>query len=220
MRKAALALLLLSSLVAAGCGAGSLNAVGAERYLKTEGGLPEAHCLPGSNGWTYVCSVRRGTRAFRVGVLADGKRVKDTSELLPVRGPVPPVPGSAEAKAQGFLDRASAICSRRATIVATIPPPQNVYAAYKLMGAYVVAEREEARSLRLLETPDDRAEAVRRLISAADRAVAASQRYRGALLDQNRREVARALAAQKAAAADEEQAAQELGIRCAAVSPS
>jgi hypothetical protein len=214
------ALLVLVLVVAAGCGGGSLNAVGAERYLRTEGGLPEAHCLPGSNGWTYVCRVRKGTRVFRVAVLADGKRVKETSELLVVRGPVPPVPGSEAAKAQGFLDRASAICSRRATLVATIPPPQNVYAAYRLMGAYVLAEREEAESLRRLATPDDRAEAVRRLISAADRAVAAAERYRAALLERDRTGVARALRAQKEAAADEEQAARELGLRCAAVTPS
>jgi hypothetical protein len=213
------AVLVAFSVVAAGCGAGSLSAVGAERYLRTEGGVPEAHCRPGSDGWTYVCTVRRRTRTFRVGVLVNGKRVAEITELLRMRGPLPPVPGSEAAKRQGFLARAGAICSRRATIVAAIPPPRNVYAAYRLMGAYMTAEREEAATLRRLDTPKDRAEAVRRLISAADRAIAAAERYRAALLRRERRAVARALAARKQAAADEAQAARELGIRCAAVRP-
>jgi hypothetical protein len=217
VRKAAL--LVAFAIVCAGCGASSLSAVGAERYLKTEGGVPQAHCRSGRDGWTYVCTIRRDTRVFRVGVLVNGKRVQEVTELLPPRGALPPVPGSAEAKAQSFLDRAGAICSRRATIVAAIPRPQNPYAAYRLMGAYVVAEREEAAALRRLEAPDDRVEAVRRLISAADRAVAAAERYRAALLHRDRAGVVRALAAQKQAAADEAQAARELGIRCAAVRP-
>jgi hypothetical protein len=105
------------------------------------------------------------------------------------------------------------------TIAAAIPHPRNVYAAYRLMGAYVQAEREEAESLRRLDPPDDRAEAVRHLISAADRAVAAAEAYRAALLRRDRRGVARALAARTAAAADEAQAARELGLRCVAVAP-
>jgi hypothetical protein len=217
MRNAAV--LVAFAILCAGCGSRSLNAVGAERYLKTEGGVPEAHCREGSDGWTYVCRVRRSGRVFRVAVLVDGKRIKDTTELLRARGPLPPVPGSEAARAQSFLDRASAICSRRATIVAAIPPPQNPYAAYRLMGAYVVAEREEAAALRRLETPDDRVEPVRRLISAADRAVAAAERYRSALLRRDQAVVASALAAQKEAADDGQRAADELGIRCVAVAP-
>jgi hypothetical protein len=153
-------------------------------------------------------------------VLVDGKRVKDTSELLPVRGPLPAVPGSPEATVEAFIDRASDICSRRATLVATIPHPQNVYAAYRLMGAYVTAEREEAQSLRRLDAPGDRVEAVRRLISAADRAVAAAEAYRAALLRRDQRGVSRALAAQRSAGAAEARAAAQLGLRCAAVTPS
>jgi hypothetical protein len=211
--------LLFVGLVCAGCAAGSLSAVGVERFLKSEGGVPEAHCVRGRDGWTYVCRIRRGTRVFRVAVLVDGKRVKDLTELLPARGPLPPVPGSEAAKRQGFFDRASEICSRRATIVAAIPPPQNPYAAYRLMGAYAVAEREEAAALRRLETPDDRLEQMRRLISAADRAVAAAEAYRAAVVRRDVRGVTRALAAQKDAAAAEERSARALGISCAPVNP-
>jgi hypothetical protein len=87
------------------------------------------------------------------------------------------------------------------------------------MGAYVQAEREEIEALRRLDPPSDRAEGVRHLISASDRAVAAAEAYRAALLRRDRRGVARALAARAAAAADEAQAAGELGISCAAVTP-
>jgi hypothetical protein len=87
------------------------------------------------------------------------------------------------------------------------------------MGAYVRAEREEAAALRRLDAPSGRAEAVRHLISAADRAVAAAEAYRTALLRRDRRGVARALAARAAAAADEAQAARELRLRCVAVTP-
>jgi hypothetical protein len=217
MRKAVVLLLLP---LAAGCGSGSMGAVATEKYLKAEARVPEAHCLPGSDGWTYVCRIRRGTRVYRVAVLVDGKRVKDTSVLLPVQGALPAVPGSKEAKVEGFVDRASAICSRRATLVAAIPNPQNVYAAYRLMGAYVKAEREEAASLRRLEAPGDQVEGLRRLISAADRAVAAAEAYRAALLRRDENRVARALAAREGAAAAEERAAAELGLRCVAVTPS
>src|ERR687886_1429975 len=172
MRKAAL--LLLMSLALAGCGAGGLTAAATERYLKSAGGFGEAHCLPGTDGWKYLCTVRRARRVYEVAVKADGKRVKETTGLLPVGSALP---GSARAARETFLARASAICSRRVTIAAAIPHPRNVYAAYRLMGAYVQAEREEAASLRRLDAPEERAEAVRHLISAADRAVAAAEAY-------------------------------------------
>jgi hypothetical protein len=214
MRKAAV--LLLAALVAAGCGAGGLSAGATEQYLKKAGPFAEAHCLPGTDGWKYLCTVRRAKRVYEVGVKADGKRVKETTGLLPVGSALP---GSPEAAAEAFRARASAICSRRMTIVAAIPHPRNVYAAYRLMGAYVQAEREEAASLRRLDAPEERAEGVRHLISASDRAVAAAEAYRAALLRRDRRGVARALAARAEAAADEDQAAHELGIRCVGVSP-
>ena len=214
MRKAAV--LLVVTLVAAGCGAGGLSAGATELYLKSAGGFAEAHCLPGTDGWKYLCTVRRARRVYEVGVKVHGKRVQETTGLLPVGSALP---GSARAVAETFLARASALCSRRMTIVAGIPHPRNVYAAYRLMGAYVQAEREEAESLRRLDPPSDRAEGVRHLISASDRAVAAAEGYRAALLRRDRRGVARALAARAAAAADEAQAARELGLRCVAVSP-
>ena len=214
MRKAAL--LVLVSVIAAGCGAGGLTAAATERYLKSAGGFAEAHCLPGTDGWKYLCTVRRARRVYEVGVRADGKRVKETTGLLPVGSALP---GSPRAAAETFLARASAICSRRMTIVAAIPHPRNVYAAYRLMGAYVQAEHEEIQALRRLDPPPDRAEGVRHLISASDRAVAAAEAYRAALLRRDRRGVARALTTRAAAAADEAQAARELGLRCAAVTP-
>ena len=214
MRK--FALLLLAGVVAAGCGEDGLSAGATEQYLKSAGGFAEAHCLPGTDGWKYLCTVRRAKRVYEVGVKVDGKRVKETTGLLPVGSALP---GSARAAAETFLARASAICSRRMTIVAAIPHPRNVYAAYRLMGAYVQAEREEADVLRRLDAPNERAEGVRHLISAADRAVAAAEAYRAALLRRDRRGVARALAARAEAAADETQAARELGLRCVAVAP-
>ena len=214
MRK--VALLLLVAVVAAGCGTDGLSAGATEQYLKRAGGFAEAHCLPGTDGWKYLCTVRRAKRVYEVGVKVDGKRVKETTGLLPVGSALP---GSARAAAETFLARASAICSRRMTIVAAIPHPRNVYAAYRLMGAYVQAEREEADALRRLDAPNERAEGVRHLISAADRAVAAAEAYRAALLRRDRRGVARALAARAEAAADETQAARELGLRCVAVAP-
>jgi hypothetical protein len=214
MRK--FALLLLAGVVAAGCGEDGLSAGAMEQYLKSAGGFAEAHCLPGTDGWKYLCTVRRAKRVYEVGVKVDGKRVKETTGLLPVGSALP---GSARAAAETFLARASAICSRRMTIVAAIPHPRNVYAAYRLMGAYVQAEREEADALRRLDAPNERAEGVRHLISAADRAVAAAEAYRAALLRRDRRGVARALAARAEAAADETQAARELGLRCVAVAP-
>jgi hypothetical protein len=214
MRKAAV--LVLTALVVAGCGAGGLSAGATEQYLKKAGPFAEAHCLPGTDGWKYLCTVRRAKRVYEVGVKADGKHVQETTGLLPVGSALP---GSARAAVEAFLARASAICSRRMTIVAAIPHPRNVYAAYRLMGAYVQAEREETESLRQLRAPAERAEAVRHLISAADRAVAAAEAYRAALLRRDRRAVAQALAARAAAAADEVQAARELGLRCVAVSP-
>jgi hypothetical protein len=212
MRK--VAALVLVALAAAGCGAGGLSAGATEQYLKRAGGFGEAHCLPGSYGWKYLCTVHRARRVYEVGVKTDGKRVKETTELLPVGSALP---GSPRAAADEFLADASAICSRRMTIVAAIPPPRNLYAAYRLMGAYVQAEREEAASLRRLDPPSDRAEGLRHLISASDRAVATAEAYRAALLRRNHRGVARALAARAAAAADEAQAAEELGLRCVAV---
>jgi hypothetical protein len=214
MRK--VAALLLAALVAAGCGAGGLTAGATEQYLKKAGPFAEANCLPGTDGWRYLCTVRRAKRVYEVGVKADGKRVKETTELLPVGSALP---GSPEAAAETFLAQASAICSRRMTLVAGIPHPRNVYAAYRLMGAYVQAEREEADSLRRLDPPTDKAEGVRHLISAADRAAAAAEAYRAALLRHDRRGVASALAARAAAAADEAQAASELGLRCVTVAP-
>lgn len=218
MRKAVL--LAFVTLLVAGCGGGSMSAVATERYLKAEARVPEAHCLPGSGGWSYLCTIRRGTSVYRVGVRVAGKHVKETTGLLRADGALPPVPGSPEAAAQSFLDRASAICSRRMTIVAAIPHPQNVYAAYRLMGAYVTAEREQAESLRRLDPPKDKADGVRHLISASNRAVTAAETYRVALLHQDRRRVARALAARSAAAAAEQRAVQELGLSCAAATPS
>jgi hypothetical protein len=214
MRKAAA--LLLVALAAAGCGASGLSAGATEQYLKRAGGFAEAHCLAGTDGWKYLCTVRRARRVYEVGVKTDGKRVRETTGLLPVGGALP---GSARATREAFLARASAICSRRMTLVAAIPHPRNVYAAYRLMGAYLQAEREEIQALRRLDPPSDRAEALRHLISASDRAVAAAEAYRAALLRRDRRGVARALAARTAAAADEAQAADELGPRCIAVSP-
>jgi hypothetical protein len=214
MRKPAA--LLLVALAAAGCGAGGLSTGATEQYLKRAGGFAEAHCLPGTDGWKYLCTVRRARHVYEVGVKTDGKRVHETTGLLPVGGALP---GSARAASEAFLARASAICSRRMTLVAAIPHPRNVYAAYRLMGAYVQAEREEIQALRRLDLPSDRAEGVRHLISAADRAVAAAEAYRAALLRRNRRAVARALADQVAAAGDEVQAARELGLRCMVVSP-
>src|SRR5919198_801487 len=202
MRKAAL--LLLVGLAAAGCGAGGLSAAATEGYLKRAG------------GWKYLCTVRRAKRVYEVGVKVDGKRVRETTGLLPVGSALP---GSARAAAETFLARASAICSRRMTIVAAIPHPRNVYAAYRLRGAYVRAEREEIQALRALDPPSDRAEGVRHLISASDRAIVAAEAYRAALLRRDRRGVSRALAARAAAAADEAQAAEELGLRCVAVTP-
>jgi hypothetical protein len=211
---------LLLVLVGAGCGGGgSLSAAGAEHYLRTTAGVSKAHCSPGRAGWTYLCTIRRAKHAYRVGVVAGGKRVKETTALLPLRGPLPPVPGSPEARVAEFLADASAICSRRTTLVAAIPNPRNVYAAYRLMGAYMSAEREEAESLRRLDPPGDSAEAMRRLISAADRAAAAAEAYRSALLHRDRVGVARALAARRAAAADEARSAVALDLRCFAVTP-
>jgi hypothetical protein len=149
-------------------------------------------------------------------VKTDGKRVKETTGLLAVGSALP---GSARAARERFLARASAICSRRMTIVAAIPHPRNVYAAYRLMGAYAQAEREEIQALRRLDPPSDRAEGVRRLISASDRAVAAAEAYGVALLRRDRRGVARGLAARAAAAGDEAKAARELDLRCVAVTP-
>lgn len=214
MRKAAA--LVLVALAAAGCSAGGLSPQATEQYLRKAGPFAEAHCLPGSAGWQYLCTVRRGRRVYEVGVKADGKKVKDTTELLPVGSPLP---GSPQATGDEFLADASAICSRRMTIVAGIPPPRNLYAAYRLMGAYLQAEREQAASLRRLDPPSDRADGLRLLISASDRAVAAAEAYRSALLRRDHRGVARALAARAAAAADETQAANELGLSCVAVTP-
>jgi hypothetical protein len=214
MRKAAA--LLLVALAVAGCGASGLSAGATEQYLKRAGGFGEAHCLPGTDGWKYLCTVRRARRVYEVAVKADGKRVKETTGLLPVGSALP---GSPQAAVDEFLADASAICSRRMTIVAAIPHPRNLYAAYRLMGAYVQAEREEIAALRRLHPPSDRAEGVRRLISASDRAVAAAEAYRAALLRRDHRGVARALAARAAAAADETQAASELELSCAAVTP-
>jgi len=217
MRKALLLVLLAS--VVAGCGGGSMSAVATERYLKTQSAAQEAHCLPGSGGWTYLCSVRRDTRVVRIGVVVRGKRVEKTTVIVDGQSPVPPVPDSPEAKAAAFVDQASAICSRRMTLVAAIPHPQNVYAAYRLMGAYLAAEREEASSLRRLDSPGEKADGVRALISAADRAGAAAEAYRAALLKRDRIGVARALAARSAAAVDEAQAAEKLGLHCAVPGP-
>jgi len=214
MRKAAG--LLLVALAVAGCGAGGLRAGGTEQYLKRAGGFTEAHCLPGTDGWKYLCTVRRARRVYEVGVKTDGKRVQETTGLLPVGGALP---GSARAASDAFLARASAICSRRMTLVAAIPHPRNVYAAYRLMGAYVQAEREEIEALRRLHPPSGRAEGVRHLISASDRAVAAAEAYRAAVLRRNRSGVAQGLADRAAAAADEGQAAEELDLRCVAVAP-
>ena len=214
MRKAAA--LLLVALAAAGCGAGGLSAGGTEQYLKSAGGFAEAHCLAGTDGWKYLCTVRRARRVYEVGVKTDGKRVRETTGLLPVGGALP---GSARAARDAFLARASAICSRRMTLVAAIPHPRNVYAAYRLMGAYLQAEREEIQALRRLHPPSGRAEGVRHLISASDRAVAAAEAYRTALLRRDRSGVTQALADRAAAAADEVQAADEVGLRCVAVSP-
>jgi hypothetical protein len=208
--------LLVVALAAAGCGAGGLSAGATEQYLKRAGGFAEAHCLAGTDGWKYLCTVRRARRVYEVGVKTDGKRVQETTGLLPVGGALP---GSARAVREAFLARASAICSRRMTLVAAIPHPRNVYAAYRLMGAYVQAEREETQALRRLDPPSERAEGVRHLISASDRAVAAAEAYRAALLRRDRSAVARALADRAAAAADEAQAADELGLRCVAVTP-
>src|SRR2546421_5328049 len=216
MRKALL--LLPLALLVAGCGGGPMSASDTERYLVRATNAAEAHCTPGVGGWTYVCTMRRGTQTRRLGVKVVGDQVRDSEVLRP--GPLPPVPGSPEATAQSFLERASAICSRRMTIVAAIPEPQNVYAAYRLMGAYVAAEREQAESLRGLDPPQDKADGVRHLISASNRAVTAAETYRAALLHQDRRKVARALAARSAAAATEQQAVQKLGLNCAAVTPS
>src|SRR5918911_5569436 len=203
--------LLLVPLLAVACGgSGTLSAAGAASYLRETAEARVAHCAPGSSGWAYDCTIRRARRAYRVGVLVDGKRVKDTTELLRPRDPLPPVSGSPEARVAEFVADASAICSRRTTLVAAIPPPRNVYAAYRLMGVYVAAEREEASSLRRLDAPEERAVGVRHLISAAHLAVAAAEAYRAALLRRDRRGVARALAARTAAAADEAQAAREL----------
>jgi hypothetical protein len=212
-------LLLVPLLVAACGGVGGLSATATESYLRTEAGVPEAHCLPGQSGWTYNCTFRRATHVYRVGVLVDGKKVKDTTELLSVREPLPPAPGTPEARVDEFLADAGAICSRRATLVAAIPPPRNLYAAYRLMGAYVSAESDEAASLRRLDPPGDSAEALRQLISAADRAVVAAQAYQAAVLHRDRGRVARALSARRAAAAEEDRAAQALGIGCAPVQP-
>jgi hypothetical protein len=209
----------LPLLVAACGGTGGLSATATESYLRTAAGVPKAHCRTGSSGWTYDCTFRRARHAYRVGVLVAGKRVKDTTELLPLGAALPPAPGTPEARVDEFLADAGAICARRATLVASIPPPRNVYAAYRLMGAYVSAERDEAASLRHLDPPGDSAEALRQLISAADRAVAAADDYRAALLRRNHAAVARALAARSAAAAEEDRAAQALGISCTAVSP-
>jgi hypothetical protein len=214
MRKAAV--LLLVALAAAGCGAGELSPQATEQYLRKAGPFAEAHCLPGSDGWKYLCTVRRKRDVYEVGVKADGRKVKDTTELLPVGSPLP---GSPQAGVDEFLADASAICSRRMMIVDGIPPPRNLYAAYRLMGAYVQAEREEAASLRRLDPPSDGVDGLRRLISASGRAVAAGEAYRAALLRRDHRGVARALAARAAAAADETQAADELGLHCAAVTP-
>jgi hypothetical protein len=211
---------LLLALAAAGCGgARGLSAAGAERYLRTTADVPSAHCWPGSGGWSYDCTIRRARRVWRVGVLVEGKRVKDTTMLLPVRATLPPAPGTREARVDEFLADAGAICSRRATLVAAIPPPRNLYAAYRLMGAYVAAEREEAASLRRLDPPGNSAEALRRLISAADHAVAAAETYQAALLHRDRSAVARALAARRVAAAEEDRAAQTLGLTCTAITP-
>src|ERR687884_1630733 len=105
MRKAVA--LLLVVLATAGCGAGGLSATGTEQYLKRAGGFAEAHCLPGTDGWKYLCTVRRARRVYEVGVKADGRRVKETTGLLPVGSALP---GSARAVAETFLVRASAIC--------------------------------------------------------------------------------------------------------------
>ena len=214
MRKSAA--LLLVALAAAGCGGDGLSAGGAEQYLRKAGPFAEAHCLPGTDGWKYLCTVRRARRLYEVAVKTDGKRVKETTGLLPVGSALP---GSPEAAADAFLARASAICSRRMTLVAAIPPPRNLYAAYRFMGAYVQAEREEATSLRRLDPPSDRAEGIRHLISASGRAAAAAESYRAALLRRDRHGVALALAARAQAAADEARAAEELGLRCVAVTP-
>jgi hypothetical protein len=213
-------LLLLLVLVAAGCGgSGGMSAAATESYLRTAAGVPKAHCRAGSSGWTYDCTFRRARHVYRVGVLVDGKRVKDTTELLSVREALPPAPGTPKARVDEFLADAGAICSRRATLVAAIPPPRNLYAAYRLMGAYVAAEREEAASLRRLDPPGDSAEALRRLISAADRAVAAARAYQVALLHRDRGQVARALAARREAAAEEDREANSLGLTCKVVMP-
>jgi hypothetical protein len=208
--------LLLVALAAAGCGVGGLSARGTEQFLKTRAGFAEAHCAPGTDGWKYVCTVRHARRLYEVGVKTDGRHVKATTGLLPVGGALP---GSARAARETFLTDASVICSRRMTIVAGIPHPSDLYAAYALMGAYVRAEREEVAELRRLDPPSDRVEGLRRLISASDRALAAGEAYRAALLRRDHRAVAQALAARAAAAADETQAADELGLRCVAVTP-
>src|ERR687888_2641441 len=120
--------LLVAVLVAAGCGAGGLSAGATEQYLKRAGGFGEAHCLPGTDGWKYLCTVRRARRVYEVAVKVDGKRVKETTGLLPVGSALP---GSPQAAVDEFLADASAICSRRMTIVAAIPHPRHLYAAYR-----------------------------------------------------------------------------------------
>src|SRR2546423_13681743 len=125
MRKAAV--LLLVALAAAGCGAGGRSAGGTEQYLKGAGGFAEAHCLAGTDGWKYLCTVRRARRVYEVGVKTDGKRVRETTGLLPVGGALP---GSARAARDAFLARPSAICSPRLALLAALPHPPHVHAPY------------------------------------------------------------------------------------------
>src|SRR5438270_4713867 len=115
MRKAAA--LLLVVLAAAGCGAEGLSAGATEQYLKRAGGFAEAHCLAGTDGWKYLCTERRRRHVYEVSVKTDGKRMRETTGLIPLGGALPV---SARAAREAFLARASAICSRRMMIVAAI----------------------------------------------------------------------------------------------------
>ena len=214
-RHPALALLAAVVLLGSGCGSAGTSARDVERYVSAAAGVERVHCVSGRAGWSYVCRIRHGKRVYRVAALVRGKHVVATSRLLRARGPLPPVPGSPAA----VLARASEICSRRRTLVAAIPKPQNPYAAYRLMGAYAAAEREEAESFRLLSIPAARKEEMRRLISAADRVSAAAEAYRHALLRHDRRAQRRALVAGNREAAEEARAAAALGLDCIAVKP-
>jgi hypothetical protein len=215
-RLASLSVLVLATVVLAGCG-GTLTAseVASMQHKLSPTSFADIRCAADrSSGWDYVCTYRETDGPRKFGVLVRGRRLAGGSGTVPLGDDLPDGPHLKAPTPEAYARRANRVCAERATSVRALPDPKNRYDLLDIGERVISLEELEKSRLAGIKPPDgerDQVGAFERSIDDVQRAI---ESWRDAFSRRDASDLVRAQAQLAAARRASNAAARRLGLSC------